>query len=165
MNARETAIGKTLAKGHASGLWTLEQLDKRSPGWHEIEQDRVKSAMPRDIRNPHDHRMTPALPYPDAGTYRKPRNLAREWIAAHPEEWEAMRNGVETSPDVVFGTAESRATAKAQEQRYEQRKAAGLLEPSLEDGGVPSGRGVHFPEVINGPIGYRPDWLQAEAGE
>jgi hypothetical protein len=158
MNPREAAIGKTLASGHASGLWTLEALDKPSPGWDEIEQDRVKSAVARDLRNPHDRRMVPALPYPDAGSYRKPRNLAREWIAAHPEEWEAMRTGAAEGPQEVFGTAESRNAAARQVQDYDNRKASGALAPTLDDGGLPTGS-VTFPEVINGPVGFRPDWL------
>ena len=57
--------GRTLALGAMRGLWPLEALDNppRSP------QD-VRSI---NVRTPAPH-----------------RNLAREWIAANPKEWELM---------------------------------------------------------------------------
>ena len=157
MNRREENIGRMPARGHASGLWTLEELDRPSPGWDELEKDRVKSAVPRDTRDPNDTRRVPVAKYPDAGSYRKPRNLAREWIAAHPAEWEAMCNGEELEPTDTIGTAYSRTVAAQQVQRYDTKKAAGKLAPSLdEDSSSYDGR-VAFPETLQGPIGTRYD--------
>jgi hypothetical protein len=84
------SLALTLVMGVLRGLWTLEDLDTPSRGWDEIENDRRRSAVPRDTRNPHDRRMVPATNYPDAGSRHRYRNLAREWIAEHPAEWDLM---------------------------------------------------------------------------
>ena len=59
------ATGRTLAIGAMRGLWPLEALD--TPPC--LPQD-VRSI---NVRNPAPH-----------------RNLAREWIAANPREWDLM---------------------------------------------------------------------------
>tara|TARA_R110000868_G_scaffold32015_1_gene116843 strand:- start:37 stop:339 length:303 start_codon:yes stop_codon:yes gene_type:complete len=84
-------IGRSLAIGILKGLWTLEALDKPSPGWAEIEADRVKSAFPADPAIPKDiRRFGPVMRYPNAGTKLPYRNLAREWIEANPTEWDTL---------------------------------------------------------------------------
>ncbi len=57
--------GRTLALGTLRGLWTLEQFDH-------------PPRMPHDIRSINVRNPAPW------------RNLAREWIAANPKEWELM---------------------------------------------------------------------------
>ena len=57
--------GRTLALGAMRGLWPLEALDNPP-------------------RAPHDVRSINVRPGPPH------RNLAREWIAANPREWELM---------------------------------------------------------------------------
>jgi hypothetical protein len=59
------STGLTLALGTLRGLWTLEALD-RPP------------LSPSDVRSLN---VRPVAPY---------RNLAREWIAANPTQWNAM---------------------------------------------------------------------------
>lgn len=159
MLPRETAVGYLLACGVVKGLWSLDQLDKPSPGWDEIEKDRVRSAMPRDTRNPHDLRRVPAMRYPDAGTYSKPRNLAREWIAANPEQWAAMEAGEPLESDLqAIGTPATRQAAGVAVSRYDGLQRAGALAPAMEHD-APSGGFPAFPEQIDGPIGFRPEWL------
>lgn len=57
--------GRTLAIGTLRGLWTLEALDRLPRRELDIRSINVPN------RAPH-------------------RNLAREWIAANPKEWEIM---------------------------------------------------------------------------
>ena len=96
------SVGETLARMVANGLCTLEDLDKPSPGWTEVERSRVLSQDPCDFTNP-THRVP--CHTTEAGTYygfprstikypaREPyRNLARDWIAANPKKWAAMTN-------------------------------------------------------------------------
>lgn len=156
MQHREIAVGETLARGVIKGLWTLEAIDRPSPGWHEVEQDRARSAVPRDTRNPNDTRSVPTQRYPDAGTYRKPRNLAREWIAANPQQWELMRDAgcaseVPSSPSKADAGRDAAGRALA---AYEARLQAGSMVPALETDSPYSG-GVIIPEVLTGPIGTR----------
>lgn len=88
---------RMLAIGALKGLWTLEQLDAPSPGWKEIEDDRVRSALPADPTMPPElRRRGPVFSYLSAGTRLPYRNLAREWIEAHPTEWvELLREHAE----------------------------------------------------------------------
>ena len=57
--------GQTLALGAMRGLWPLEALDLAPRVPHDIRSI--------NVRNPAPH-----------------RNLAREWIAANPREWDLM---------------------------------------------------------------------------
>jgi hypothetical protein len=61
----QIATGQLLAIGTLKGLWTLEHFDHppRVPN----------DVRPVNVRNP--------APY---------RNLAREWIAANPQQWDAL---------------------------------------------------------------------------
>lgn len=79
-------VGRMLAIGTLKGYWTLEHLDNPSPGWKEIESDRVRSLYPAD-----SGMGRPTMRYPAAGTRRPYRNLARDWIAANPKEWAELQ--------------------------------------------------------------------------
>jgi hypothetical protein len=57
--------GQTLAIGAMRGLWPLEALDLPPRVPHDIRSI--------NVRNPAPH-----------------RNLAREWIAANPTQWDAL---------------------------------------------------------------------------
>lgn len=57
--------GRTLALCSLRGLWPLEALDRA----------------PRQAQDVRSINVRPGTPY---------RNLAREWIAANPREWELM---------------------------------------------------------------------------
>lgn len=61
----QIATGRLLAIGSLKGYWTLEQFDKPFRLPHDVHSINVRSDTPR-------------------------RNLAREWIAANPKEWELM---------------------------------------------------------------------------
>ena len=82
----------TLARGIAAGYWTLQDLDSPSPAFASLETDRVRSAHP--IQPGYN---SPTMKYPLAGTRLQSRNLAREWIDAHPEQWAAMNQPVAVS--------------------------------------------------------------------
>lgn len=73
----------------ARGRMTLEDLDQPTPAWEELERDRLRSGMPGP-GNGWPGRRSPAMRYPGAGEFRKPRNLAREWIEDNPKQWEAL---------------------------------------------------------------------------
>ena len=88
-------IGMQLALLVARGRMTLEDLDAPTPVWAELERDRLRSGMP-NLENGWPGRRSPAMRYPGAGEFRKPRNLAREWIEANQKTWEAlMRQALE----------------------------------------------------------------------
>jgi hypothetical protein len=79
-------LGLLLGKGIASGHWTLEDLDRDSPGVDKLERDRAASAFAiRDNSDPYSagflRRYPPAPPR---------RNVARDWIQANAAQWEAM---------------------------------------------------------------------------
>lgn len=93
-------IGKLLALGSLRGLWTLEDLDRPS-----ATTAAMRSAMERAAVQ----RISAITPY---------RNLAREWIAAHPAQWdEALRQSLEaetldhlpTGPEILATVAGSLA--------------------------------------------------------
>ncbi len=74
----ELAIGKLLALGTLRELWTLEQLDQPPPHTREMWVDIERAARKRGE---------------DPAPYR---NLAREYMAACPAEWnEILRESVE----------------------------------------------------------------------
>lgn len=64
--AAALATGLSLARGVAAGQWTLQALDKPPCGAQQARSVNVR----------------PAAPY---------RNLAREWIAANPEQWRVLQ--------------------------------------------------------------------------
>ena len=73
----------------ARGLMSLEDLDVAPPASRELERDRMRSAS--DLgHGGWPGRRSPAMRYPGAGCIQPVRNLAREWIAAHPGEWQAL---------------------------------------------------------------------------
>ena len=73
----------------ARGLMSLEDLDVAPPASRELERDRMRSAS--DLgHGGWPGRRSPAMRYPGAGSIQPVRNLAREWIAAHPREWQAL---------------------------------------------------------------------------
>lgn len=82
-------MGETLVRMVLSGLLTLEDLDRPTPEWQELEEDRRRSAFSR-ASSGWPGRRTPAFPYQQAGTMQPWRNLAREWIAGHPRQWDAL---------------------------------------------------------------------------
>lgn len=74
----ELAIGKLLALGSLRELWTIEQLDQPPPHTREMWPDIERAARKRGEQ---------PIPY---------RNLAREWMAACPQEWdEILRQSLE----------------------------------------------------------------------
>ena len=74
----------------ARGLMSLEDLDVAPPASRELERDRMRSASDLGGHGGWPGRRSPAMRYPGAGCIQPVRNLAREWIAAHPGEWQAL---------------------------------------------------------------------------
>lgn len=74
----------------ARGLMSLEDLDVAPPASRELERDRMRSATDHAGQGGWPGRRSPAMRYPGAGCIQPVRNLAREWIAAHPGEWQAL---------------------------------------------------------------------------
>ena len=75
-----TDLGRLLAVMVLQGRFSLEDLDQPSEQWLCLEADR-RHAISRAQRM----KLTP--PYPPGTPWR---NLAREWIAAHPNEWQTL---------------------------------------------------------------------------
>lgn len=73
-------VGRLLARYALQGLITLEDLDDPPANWQRLEADRLNA-------NARAQRIARPPVYPPAKPWR---NLAREWIAAHPSQWEAM---------------------------------------------------------------------------
>ena len=103
------SIGETLARMVATGLCTLEDLDRPSKGWEATERDRQLSKDPCDFSSPVEKVPftsgdgptyysfpRPTITYPERPAYR---NLARDWIEANPRKWEEMC-GLPLSPRV-----------------------------------------------------------------
>lgn len=84
------SLGLQLAVLVARGLMSLDDLDTATPASRELELDRMRSATDLDGHGGWPGRRSPAMRYPGAGCIQPVRNLAREWIAAHPREWEAL---------------------------------------------------------------------------
>jgi len=74
----------------ARGLMSLEDLDIAPPASRELERDRMRSATDHAGQGGWPGRRSPAMRYPGAGCIQPVRNLAREWIVAHPGEWQAL---------------------------------------------------------------------------
>jgi hypothetical protein len=83
-------LARFLAIGTLKGLWTLEDLDAWSPSSDELEAARRRSELPQATVQGMTGHSRPVMKYPDAGSYRHPRNLAREWIEAHQQEWQGL---------------------------------------------------------------------------
>jgi hypothetical protein len=75
-------FGRMLAQFALNGRFTLEDLDAPSSVLHftMLEADR-QAANSRAVRRGHRPVFGSAIPW---------RNLAREWIAAHPAEWQSL---------------------------------------------------------------------------
>jgi hypothetical protein len=72
--------GRLLARFALQGLMTLEDLDSPTTYWNALEADR-RVANNRAQRQGRGH----VFPPPNNWS-----NLAREWIAQNPSEWESM---------------------------------------------------------------------------
>ena len=84
------SLGLQLAVLVARGLMSLEDLDVATPASRELERDRMRSGDGHHGPSGWPGRRSPAMRYPGAGCIQPVRNLAREWIAAHPGEWQAL---------------------------------------------------------------------------
>lgn len=121
----KTNIGKILAMGVLLDRWSLEDLDEPPPQWAALERDRVRSIHPVDLSMPPSLRQRgPVLPCPGAGSVTPYRNLARDWIAANPREWEAMMQD-------RFQQQEAAATDRPPAPRRISRRAAQTAETSI----------------------------------
>ncbi len=136
MTPQEQEAGLVLARGVARGLWTLNDLDQPTSSFRRIEADRHRSASPVTGISLYEPKPGPTVRYPGAGTTWPWRNLAREWIAANPREWEALRTGAEPSPlgpdGPTAGTAATRERAMRVVASYDQRHAEGMVPPPME---------------------------------
>jgi hypothetical protein len=83
-------VGRILAVGTLRGLWTLEDLDEWSTSSDDLEADRRSSELPQATVPGMTGFNRPVMKYPNAGQYRHPRNLAREWIEANQQEWQSL---------------------------------------------------------------------------
>lgn len=138
MLPREAAMGLTLARGVLSGAWTLEQIDECTIAWSQTETDRVRSARPvNPCRYGNTCHGAPTMRYLDAGFRRSPRNLAREWMAAYPQEWAALQEG--SDPLNVGGLGNQRSRKAA----YVGATAVDSAPPGLE-----LLQTVDFPDVL-----------------
>jgi hypothetical protein len=72
--------GRQLAIGVLRGYWTLEQLDEPSAHWVLNERDRAVSNA-RRTSTKRFSAWTVGHPY---------RNLARDWIETHPDQFNAL---------------------------------------------------------------------------
>ncbi len=84
------SLGLQLAVLVARGLMGLEDLDVATPASRELERDRMRSGDGHHAPSGWPGRRSPAMRYPGAGCIQPVRNLAREWIAAHPGDWQAL---------------------------------------------------------------------------
>ena len=111
MDSLFSNVGRTLAVQVSKGLMTLEQLDQPPPGHLYVEDCRAASGNPCDWTDPKqkvpyynaegDAYWTyprPPMEYPPAKPYR---NLAREWIAANPKDWERLNGRQPVSVEVT----------------------------------------------------------------
>lgn len=73
-------IGRLLARYALQGLITLEALDSPTHTWNALEAD-------RRVANNRTQRQGRGAAFPPPVAWR---NLAREWIAQNPSEWESM---------------------------------------------------------------------------
>lgn len=122
----------------ARGLMSLEDLDIAPPASRELERDRMRSATDHVGQGGWPGRLSPAMRYPGAGCIQPVRNLAREWIAAHPGEWQALlrlhQAGAHSDAQPLAGLLSHRP-GQAQGPAH----AEGLASQT------PDAKGVHFP--------------------
>jgi hypothetical protein len=83
-------LARMLAIGTLKGLWALKDLDAWSPSSDDLEADRRRSELPQATAPGMTGHNRPIMRYPNAGQYRHPRNLAREWIEANQQEWQSL---------------------------------------------------------------------------
>lgn len=122
----EQHAGLTLARGVVAGLWTLEQLDEPSGMFRELEAERIRSLHPSGTNPMTSRRHGPAVRYPQAEQRHAWRNLAREWIAANPAEWDVLRSGGDAAQiEARLGNARTRAAAIRALGDERHRAAAG----------------------------------------
>lgn len=162
MTPTEALAGLQLARGVVRGLWTLEQLDRPSEAAGGVENDRLASFRPDNRRPPWEPHERPAMAYPGAGTSQPVRNLAREWIAAYPDQWAALQSGDDPDAAGGLGTPASREKARLMVLAFDR-----LVDSGYDFHGGLERRRITWPEVIQGPVGYRPPWHPAwrEAGD
>ena len=122
----------------ARGLMSLEDLDVAPPASRELERDRMRSATDHTGQGGWPGRRSPAMRYPGAGCIQPVRNLAREWIAAHPGEWQALlrlhQAGAHLDIQPLAGLLNHRPG-----QTQGPAHAEGLASQT------PDAKGVHFP--------------------
>ena len=122
----------------ARGLMSLEDLDIAPPASRELERDRMRSATDHAGQGGWPGRRSPAMRYPGAGCIQPVRNLAREWIAAHPGEWQALLRLHQVGRQPV-----------AQPLAGLLNHRPGQTQGSAQDQGLasqtPDAKGVHFP--------------------
>ena len=126
----------------ARGLMSLEDLDVAPPASRELERDRMRSATDHAGQGGWPGRRSPAMRYPGAGCIQPVRNLAREWIAGHPGEWQALlrlhQAGRQPVPQPLAGLMNHRP---GQAQGSGRGSVQGPAHPSQ----TPSAKGVHSP--------------------
>jgi hypothetical protein len=76
----QEAAGRLLARWALDGRITLEALDQPPGAWQALEAD-------RRVANQRAQRLGRGLVYPPPASWR---NLAREWIDTHRQEWESL---------------------------------------------------------------------------
>ena len=132
------SLGMQLAVLVARGLMGLEDLDVATPASRELERDRMRSGDGHHGPSGWPGRRSPAMRYPGAGCIQPVRNLAREWIAAHPGEWQALvrlhQPGVQPVAQRVDGPLSHRPG-----------QAQGPGQGSAPASQTPCAKGVHSP--------------------
>ena len=132
------SLGMQLAVLVARGLMSLDDLDTATPASRELELDRMRSATDLEGHGGWPGRRSPAMRYPGAGCIQPVRNLAREWIAAHPREWQVLQQlhqpGVQPVAQRVDGPLSHRPG-----------QAQGPGQGSAHTSQTPCAKGVHIP--------------------
>jgi hypothetical protein len=122
----------------ARGLMSLEDLDVAPPASRELERDRMRSATDHAGQGGWPGRRSPAMRYPGAGCIQPVRNLAREWIAAHPGEWQALLRLHQVGRQPV-------AQPLAGLLNHRPGQAQGSAQDHSPASQTPDAKGVHFP--------------------
>ena len=156
------SLGLQLAVLVARGLMGLEDLDVATPASRELERDRMRSGDGHHGPSGWPGRRSPAMRYPGAGCIQPVRNLAREWIAAHPGEWQALvrlhQPGVQPVAQPLAPQACDQAAAQAAIQPFPHGalpvdgllshrpgQAQGPGQGSAHTSQTPCAKGVHIP--------------------
>jgi len=122
----------------ARGLMSLEDLDVAPPASRELERDRMRSATDHAGQGGWPGRRSPAMRYPGAGCIQPVRNLAREWIAGHPGEWQALLRLYQAGRQPV-------AQPQAGLLSHRSGKAQGSAQGQGLASHSPDAKGAHFP--------------------